>query len=161
LLAIFNVWDQKVLDDEEMRRPGSQLEEVQRHEPLRIDGALNFVFLLGVVAVIYFAGAQSWPLAVSGSALIALAAGAWWTTARANRERNRFGWSPIVEVAVLFAGIFVTMTPALLILNAWGSGQRELFGQSFALHRPWQFFWGSGVLSSFLDNAPTYLTFAS
>ena len=62
---------------------------------------------------------------------------------------------------MLFAGIFVTMTPALLILNSWGQGHRDVFGMAFAMHHPAQFFWGSGILSSFLDNAPTYLTFAS
>ncbi len=58
-----------------------------------------------------------------------------------------------MEVAVLFAGIFATMMPALAILNARGG--------ELGLTEPWQFFWASGVLSSFLDNAPTYLTFAS
>ena len=62
---------------------------------------------------------------------------------------------------MLFAGIFVTMTPALLILNAWGQGEREVFGMDFTMREPAQFFWATGVLSSFLDNAPTYLTFAS
>jgi Na+/H+ antiporter NhaD/arsenite permease-like protein len=64
-------------------------------------------------------------------------------------------------VAVLFAGIFVTMAPALLILNAWGQGQRDVLGAKFGLSEPWQFFWASGMLSSFLDNAPTYLTFSA
>jgi Na+/H+ antiporter NhaD/arsenite permease-like protein len=64
-------------------------------------------------------------------------------------------------VAVLFAGIFVTMAPALLILNAWGQGQREIAGLACGLAEPWQFFWTTGALSSFLDNAPTYLTFSA
>lgn len=93
--------------------------------------------------------------------MLALAAGAWFTTRPENRRRNRFSWTPVVEVTVLFAGIFVTMTPALLILNAWGQGQREVLGMGFHLREPAHFFWGSGLLSSFLDNAPTYLTFAS
>ena len=62
---------------------------------------------------------------------------------------------------MLFAGIFVTMTPALLILNAWGQGKREGFGRAFGVREPWQLFWRTGVLSGFLDNAPTYLTFAA
>jgi len=66
---------------------------------------------------------------------------------------NQFTFGPIIEVAVLFAGIFVTMTPALLLLNA--------NGKTLGLTQPWHFFWASGVLSSFLDNAPTYLTFAA
>jgi Na+/H+ antiporter NhaD/arsenite permease-like protein len=56
-------------------------------------------------------------------------------------------------VALSFAGIFTTMIPALLLLNAHAS--------AIGLSRPWQFFWGSGLLSIVLDNAPTYLTFAS
>jgi Na+/H+ antiporter NhaD/arsenite permease-like protein len=167
LILLFNLWDQKVFAQEERERPGSQLEEVMRHEPLRIEGGLNFLFLLGVVATIYCAGAgigtggEPWPFGLQEAAMVALAAGAWFTTRPTNRERNRFSWTPIVEVAVLFAGIFLTMTPALLILNAWGQGQREVFGMAFSLREPYQFFWGSGMLSSFLDNAPTYLTFAS
>jgi Na+/H+ antiporter NhaD/arsenite permease-like protein len=53
------------------------------------------------------------------------------------------------------------MAPALVILNAWGNGEREVLGLGFGLSRPWQFFWATGILSSFLDNAPTYLTFAA
>jgi Na+/H+ antiporter NhaD/arsenite permease-like protein len=53
------------------------------------------------------------------------------------------------------------MAPALVILNAWGQGAREVLGMEFGLHRPWHFFWATGGLSSFLDNAPTYLTFSA
>ena len=167
LLALFQVWDQRVLDAEELARPGSQLEDVQRHEPLRIEGGHNFLFLLGVVAMIYGAGAGigtggvPWPRGAQEVLLVLLALSSWFTTARAIHRKNRFAWAPIVEVAVLFAGIFVTMAPALLILNSWGQGKREVLGLAFGLDEPWQFFWASGVLSSFLDNAPTYLTFAS
>ena len=66
---------------------------------------------------------------------------------------NGFSFAPIEEVAILFAGIFVTMTPALLLLNA--------YGKILGLSQPWHFFWVSGILSSFLDNAPTYLTFTA
>jgi Na+/H+ antiporter NhaD/arsenite permease-like protein len=167
LLVLFHLWDQRVLAAEELARPGSQLEAVQQHEPLRIRGGLNFAFLLGVVAMIYAAGAgigtggRPWRTGAQEVVLVLLTLGAWLTTSAETRRLNRFTWTPIVEVAVLFAGIFVTMTPALLILNAWGQGQREVFGVEFGLREPWQFFWGTGILSSFLDNAPTYLTFAS
>jgi Na+/H+ antiporter NhaD/arsenite permease-like protein len=167
LLLLFNVWDQRVLAAEERARPGSQLEELMKHEPLRVDGGLNFLFLLGIVATIYCAGAgigrggEPWPFGLQEGAMLALALAAWFTTRAENRARNRFTFGPILEVAILFAGIFVTMTPALLILNAWGQNQREVLGFAFGLDQPWQFFWGSGLLSSFLDNAPTYLTFAS
>ena len=167
LLLVFNFWDQKVFAQEERERPGSQFEEVQKHEPLKLEGGLNFAFLLGIVAVIFASGAglgtggEPWPFGAQEGAMLLLAAGAWFTTHPSNRQRNRFSWAPVVEVAVLFAGIFVTMSPALLILNSWGQGHREVFGMAFSMHHPAQFFWASGMLSSFLDNAPTYLTFAS
>jgi len=66
-------------------------------------------------------------------------------------ELNNFTFTPIKEVACLFVGIFITMVPALMILHSRGS--------ALCLTEPWQFFWASGVLSSFLDNAPTYLVF--
>ena len=67
------------------------------------------------------------------------------------RTRNGFSFGPIKEVALLFAGIFATMIPSLYIL--------ESHGASLGLKSEWQFFWVTGALSSFLDNAPTYLTF--
>jgi Na+/H+ antiporter NhaD/arsenite permease-like protein len=93
--------------------------------------------------------------------MAAIAAGSYVLTPEENRRKNEFTFGPIVEVAVLFAGIFVTMAPALLILNSWGQGEREVLGAQFGLRLPWQFFWAAGGLSGFLDNAPTYLTFAA
>jgi Na+/H+ antiporter NhaD/arsenite permease-like protein len=159
LLVVFRIWDESVFNREELERPGSQLEEVLRHEPLRVDGAANALFLLGVVAVIYAAGSgvgtggEPWPGGVQEAAMVALAAGAWATTHDEHRRSNQFAFAPIVEVALLFAGIFATMAPALLLLNA--------HAKDFGLAAPWQFFWAAGALSSFLDNAPTYLTFAA
>ncbi|TMA35387.1 MAG: sodium:proton antiporter [Deltaproteobacteria bacterium] len=159
LLAIFNVWDQIVFAREERERPGSQLEEVMEHAPLRIRGKRNLLFLLAIVAVIAASGnglghaGRPWPFGIAELAMLAIAGTAWWLTLHEHRVANNFSFAPIVEVAVLFAGIFVTMTPALLLLNARAPG--------LGLREPWQFFWASGLLSSFLDNAPTYLTFAA
>ena len=69
------------------------------------------------------------------------------------RGDNHFTWGPIKEVGILFAGIFLTIIPPMAILQARGA--------DLGVTQPWQFFWASGVLSSFLDNAPTYLTFLS
>jgi Na+/H+ antiporter NhaD/arsenite permease-like protein len=160
LLAIFNVYDQIVLDREERQRPGSQLEEVMKHEPLRIAGLFNFAFLAGVVAAIYCSGHFEWPFGVQEGIMLALAVASYFTTPAANHDGNKFTFGPIIEVAVLFIGIFITMAPALQILNAWGQDLRPDLGP-FAMTHPWQFFWASGALSSFLDNAPTYLTFAA
>ena len=93
--------------------------------------------------------------------MVTLAAAAYFTTAPANRKENNFTFAPIIEVAVLFIGIFITMGPALQILNAWGSGELDEELGKFAITSPAQYFWITGALSSFLDNAPTYLTFAS
>jgi Na+/H+ antiporter NhaD/arsenite permease-like protein len=159
LLATFNVWDQVVLTREERERPGSQLEAVLEHEPLRIEGARNFLFLLGIVATIYGAGrglgnaGAPWPFGVQEGLMLAVALAAWFTTSSSLREANRFGFGPIIEVAALFAGIFATMTPALLLLNARAP--------ELGLSQAWHYFWVTGSLSSFLDNAPTYLTLAA
>jgi Na+/H+ antiporter NhaD/arsenite permease-like protein len=167
LLVLFNVWDQRMLDKEERERPGSQLEEAMKHAPLHIVGGLNVLFLLGIVFTIFaagrglFHGGEPWPFGIQEGLMLALALGSYATTSAETRSSNRFSWSPIVEVAVLFAGIFVTMAPALLVLNAWGQGEREVLGMAFGLEHPWQYFWATGVLSSFLDNAPTYLTFSA
>jgi Na+/H+ antiporter NhaD/arsenite permease-like protein len=167
LLALFNLWDQWALSKEEAERLGAQLEEVLQHEPLRIRGWHNAGYLLAVVATIYASGrglgngGQPWPFGYREAVFGALAVLAWITTPSDNRVQNRFTFGPILEVAILFAGIFVTMAPALLILNAWGQGLRDVLGVRFGLTEPWQFFWATGLLSSFLDNAPTYLTFAA
>jgi Na+/H+ antiporter NhaD/arsenite permease-like protein len=159
LLAIFNVWDQLVFAREERDRPGSQLEEVQIHEPLGVSGAHNFLYLFGVVAVIYAAGqgfgngGEPWPFGVQEVLMAGIAFVAYATTRADLRQRNHFSFAPINEVAILFAGIFATMAPALLILNHRAPG--------FGIQKPWHFFWSTGALSSFLDNAPTYLTFAA
>ncbi|MFN7952277.1 MAG: sodium:proton antiporter [bacterium] len=159
LLVLFNVWDQVVLDREERERPGSQLEEVMKHEPLRIYGGINGWFLAAVVLVIFLAGqgvghgGKPWPFGVQEGAMALAAAASWIASGPHNRLENRFTFAPMAEVAILFAAIFVTMTPALLKLNASAA--------SLGLTEPWRLFWASGVLSSFLDNAPTYLTFAA
>lgn len=159
LLVIFNVWDQTVLNREDKERAGAQLEQVQRHEPLRVLGLHNLVFLAGVVAVIYSAGrglgngGAPWPFGIGEILLAGLALASYFSTARQIHVNNRFSFTPINEVAILFSGIFVTMTPALLLLNAHGG--------ELGVDTPGEFFWATGVLSSFLDNAPTYLTFAA
>ena len=74
-------------------------------------------------------------------------------TPKSYHEANGFNFYPILEVAILFFGIFITMLPALRILSIRGS--------EMGITALWQFFWGTGVFSSFLDNAPTYLTFVA
>jgi Na+/H+ antiporter NhaD/arsenite permease-like protein len=139
LLAIFHVWDERALIREEKARPGSQLEEVLKHEPLHVHGWHNFLFLAAVVVTIYAAGrglgnnGRTWPFGVQELMMLALTAAAYFSTRAEFRASNRFSWGPIAEVAVLFAGIFVTMAPALLILNAWGQGERDVLGAALAI----------------------------
>ena len=167
LITIFNIWDQIVLDREERERPGSQLEAVMAHEPFWIHGKRNLLFLLGIVAVVLASGkgvgygGEPWPFGVKEAMMAVLAAVSYGITPADHHRRNAFTFGPIIEVAVLFVGIFVTMAPALVILNAWGQGAREVLGMAFGLDRPWHFFWATGSLSSVLDNAPTYLTFSA
>ena len=130
-------------------------------EPLKIEGGINFLWLLGIVASVAFLNEQYIPLmkqsdywkflregAIVLMMLLSLA-----TTRRTLRQANRFTWEPILEVAFLFIGIFITMTPALLYLQA--------NAPSLGLHSPLQFFFATGALSGFLDNAPTALAFHS
>jgi len=166
LLVVFNLWDQWALGREERERPGSQLEEVMVHEPMRVRGAVSLAALAGVLLTIVMAGKAAagglpWPAGMQETVIAMLAVTAYIATPRAARARNAFTFGPLIEVAVLFAAIFVTMAPALEILNAWSQGARTVFGMGFGVSQPWQFFWATGTLSSLLDNAPTYLAFAA
>jgi Na+/H+ antiporter NhaD/arsenite permease-like protein len=95
--------------------------------------------------------------------LILIALLSLWLTPEAHREANGFSWEPIREVAILFAGIFVTIIPVLAMLDAGRSGSFSwlLGAVTTESGRPNEiaYFWLTGLLSAFLDNAPTYLVF--
>ncbi len=112
---------------------------------------LNAPLLLGVVAAVV--GQKYLPKPAAEAVMVALTAVSLAFTPKSVRAANQFAWGPIVEVAVVFAGIFTTMVPALLLL--------KLHGGDIPITEPWQFFWVTGLLSSVLDNAPTYLTMAT
>ena len=141
-----------------------------------LDGAINLLPLAAVVALVLLSGAwkpgitfsvAGTPLELQnlvrdvllvGVTLVSLA-----ITPKAVRQANQFGWAPMQEVAKLFIGIFITMLPVLAILKAgeagaFGAVARAVTGPD-GQPLPWAYFWFSGVLSSFLDNAPTYLVF--
>jgi Na+/H+ antiporter NhaD/arsenite permease-like protein len=165
LLVVFYIWDHLAY-----RKEAAQ--DIRRDEehvhPLRINGLpVNLPLLIGVILVVLM---QSPALGQSvgrtlglgdltlhnpwGEAIMAALAGiSLLFTPKTIRAHNRFSWGPMIEVAVLFIGIFVTMVPALALLRERG-GELDLT-------RPWQYFWLTGMLSAFLDNAPTYLTFAT
>lgn len=150
-----------VLDYRAYRNEGAKAirEDIADYVPMRIAGKINLLFLVGVIAAVLL----SKPLAQAGEAIhfpflrelimivmiiLSLKLGP-----SGPRKANHFSWAPIQEVAIIFAGIFAAMIPALAILKARGG--------ELGLTEPWHFFWATGVLSSFLDNAPTYLTFIS
>ena len=86
-----------------------------------------------------------------------------WLTPNSVRQDNQFGWAPMQEVAKLFIGIFITMLPVLAMLKAGEAGAFAAVARAVTgpdgQPLPWAYFWFAGVLSSFLDNAPTYLVF--
>lgn len=133
--------------------------DAREHQPLRVQGKTNLVYLLFVILTVAFvhpgvipqmadAQAHLWIKYLRELILVLLTLMSLHTTKRQVRYKlNKFSWAPINEVAVLFFGIFVTMTPALAYLNANAA--------TLGLSHTWQFFYATGALSSFLDNTPT------
>lgn len=143
LLLIYFVWDTRV---HALEPPERLTLDATRIKPLRIAGKENLVILAGIVAAAAFLSAPWRELA-----MVALSVASWVRTSKHLHHANHFSLHPILEVAVVFAGIFLTMIPALDILRVRGG--------ELGVSQPWQYFWATGILSSFLDNAPTYLTF--
>jgi len=140
------------------------MHDAREQTPIRITGNINFLWLLCVVASVMFINGSYIPAMADEHApfyikllreivLIAIIFLSLFTTKKEIRQDNHYSWSPIIEVAVLFVGIFATMTPALIYLNA-NAG-------NLGLTEPWQFYYCTGLLSSFLDNAPTAVAFHS
>jgi Na+/H+ antiporter NhaD/arsenite permease-like protein len=141
-----------------------------------IEGGWNFVLLLAVAGLVLMSGTWKSPIAfdvfgtevglpalVRDGALIAVTFASLAITRQQVREANQFSWAPMLEVAKLFVGIFVTMVPVLAMLKAGEAGAfasvtRAVTGAD-GQPVPWAYFWFTGALSSFLDNAPTYLVF--
>lgn len=177
VVAIFYVWEVIAF----RREPEHKLENLPGVGAVRLLGIHNFLFLAGILAVILtlspalcaklgipsqaewagrIVGLEAAPLVIDAIKallfivpLIILSALAMATTAPQLRKDNDFSWGAILEVAFLFIGIFITMVPALALL--------QVEGERLGIDSPAKFFWATGILSSFLDNAPTYLTFAT
>jgi Na+/H+ antiporter NhaD/arsenite permease-like protein len=157
------------------RREGRAAVAVEWERRLQIDGHFNFLMLAGVIGAVLLSGLwhPAVTLSLGGVALplenlareailLAVIGLSWWVTPRPIRARNAFTWEPVREVAKLFAGIFLTIVPVMVILAAGTGGalapiidlvERADGPNNFA------YFWVTGLLSSFLDNAPTYLIF--
>jgi Na+/H+ antiporter NhaD/arsenite permease-like protein len=144
LLALFYI-----LDATNYRRAPREVrgELTEAHEQWRFDGLWNIAWLAVILGAVFL----SRPLFAREALMAGAAVGSWFTTRKEVHEANRFDFHPIQEVAILFVGIFATMMPAL----DWLQGNAGRMGQP----SPALFYWGSGLLSSLLDNAPTYLSF--
>ena len=158
LLIVYYVWDSIL-----WRKEGdlSHLKDDLQAEPIQVRGLINFVYIGGIVAAaalidtnktIPFTEWKPFPyfrelvmLGFVGLSLI--------STSKAIKTANNFTYGAILEVAALFSGIFIAMQVPLTILRASGEAITA------TLNQPWQYFWATGSLSSFLDNAPTYVVF--
>jgi Na+/H+ antiporter NhaD/arsenite permease-like protein len=180
LLVVFYFLDRALL-----AREGGLPPAQGKAEPLRVEGLPNLLLLLGVVGAVILSGALNsnpvffdtvalkargftllggehpivvpWLNLVRDGAIIALLLLSLKITRAETRAANEFNWEPILEVAKLFAGIFITIVPALEILKAGEHGAMSFIIRNVSSDA--SYFWASGTLSSFLDNAPTYLTF--
>lgn len=140
------------------------IKDFQRVKPLRLSGNINFLYLAAIVCAVAFINPGTIPAMGEDHApiymkllreivLVVIILASLFTTSKKVREDNKYSWGPIIEVAVLFLGIFATMTPALLFLKE--------AAPNLGLTESWQFYYCTGALSSFLDNAPTALAFHS
>ncbi|MHC5026672.1 MAG: sodium:proton antiporter [Planctomycetota bacterium] len=131
LLVVYFVWD--TLAHKKETAADIRRDETQK-QPLRLRGMVNFLWLGGVVFSVAFLSLKSTPTGI--------------------REANQFNYAAILEVAALFVGIFIAMQVPIEVLKAFGPMLTENY-----ITEPWQFFFATGGLSSFLDNAPTYVVF--
>ncbi len=166
LLALFFIVDTLYYRKEKKQ---VHAESVEEKIPFKIEGIINFIFLAGVVILVLMSGYWKpghlnvigvhleYQSIVRDLGIITIGILSLVFTSRRLREANDFSWFPIMEVAKLFAGIFMTIIPALAILKAGSAG--ALSGLVSIVKESCHYFWVTGVLSSFLDNAPTYLTF--
>lgn len=160
LLVLFNLYDQHRFHREDLDSPDDLDVVVEHHEPVRLQGVFNFLFLFGVIGAVLASGFWIYPrwgetaaLLSQSAAMAALGAASYALTPKQLHRDNDFSWHPFVEVLLLFAAIFAAMIPALDVLKSHGA--------ALGVSQPWQYFWATGSLSAFLDNAPTYLAFLS
>jgi Na+/H+ antiporter NhaD/arsenite permease-like protein len=158
LLIIYFLVDKYFVSKE----PKESLEKDKSQiKPIKIYGNLNFVFILGVILAVAFINDNTMPFIKNNEyykflreiVILSMAGLSLIFTSKKLRESNNFNWGPIVEVAYLFLGIFVTMIPCILYLESNAS--------QLGVKTPAMFYYASGALSSFLDNTPTAVTFYS
>ena len=160
LLAIYYALDKYIYLKKEPIE--AIMADVREKERLKIKGKINIIYLLAIVLAVSFInsshiprmGAHDAPLHIKflrEIILVCIILLSLLTTKKRVRKDNNFSWNPIIEVAVVFIGIFATMTPALMFLNTNAA--------KLGITEPWQFYYGAGFLSAFLDNSPTAVAF--
>lgn len=144
LIAAFYVIDRRAYARESAGALARDREAIQ---PLQVSGRRNVAWLLAIVPAAFL------PAGARELGMLAIACGSYFSTARALHERNAFSFAPILEVALLFVGLFVCLIPVEHGLAA--------YAPTLPLQQSWQLFWVSGSLSAVLDNAPTYAAFSA
>jgi len=163
LLLIYFVTDTYLYGKEPIK---NLAEDEAQQKKLQLSGLINLAWLLGVVCSTMFINAKYIPAMGAEHApfylkllrewvFIIIIAGSWLTTKQKIRKANNYSWTPILEVACVFLGIFITMTPALLYLSQMKESIQAV------LSEPWHYVYTTGLLSAFLDNAPTAMVFNS
>lgn len=172
LLTLYYFWDRYLFARETNKEP-----EDPGNEPFGIEGSWNLALIVGVVGSVLFSGLVDLgeitiyhvhvkiANLVRDLSLLALTWISWIITSKESRAANGFNWFPIQEVGKLFAGIFVTIIAPIAMLKAANNGEGALLFVNEAVFNDSgepinaMFFWITGMLSAFLDNAPTYLVF--
>jgi Na+/H+ antiporter NhaD/arsenite permease-like protein len=170
LLAIFYLLDSYIY-----KKEGELPFDPTPDQPVFVTGMPNFLLLIALIGAVLMSGSfdfgsipvRSFEVPVAGilrdAIMIGLAVISLKITSEATREANSFNWEPVLEVAKLFGGIFITIIPAIAILRAGESGVMapllQLVTNEGGSPNNVMYFWLTGILSSFLDNAPTYLIF--
>ena len=169
LLIIFFVIDTYFYNKEE--NPPKINEKIK----IGMEGSFNLILLVGVIGAVLLSG--FWKPNISFDLfhvqlelqniardliLLALTLASWKITPISIRKANEYTWFPIIEVAKLFSGIFITIIPAIAILKSGANGSLAVVINSVTNESGpinYMYFWATGILSSFLDNAPTYIVF--
>ncbi len=172
LLVVFYLLDMLAY-----RKEGPEVHTAGDHERdnLTIQGLRNIALLMAIVAAVLLSGLYNLGTAITifhvpisgqqllrDAALLAVIFASLKFTRHGIREENHFNWGPMAEVAKLFIGIFITIIPAIAILRAGADGALAdlvAFAQPGGVPNDGRYFWLTGILSSFLDNAPTFLVF--
>jgi len=155
VLVVFYFWDRtRFAKEDGLGGPAGPAETAapDADRGFGIEGWVNVALLAAVMGAVLCKGSFGWGFGPQEAIMAAVCIASMVLTKKEIRRKNRFTFGPINEVAILFSGIFTVMVPVLTILAAKGG--------ELGLTQPWHYFWVTGGLSGFLDNAPTYLVFA-